>query len=61
MHKNFDIELADLSKIEGHASLDLKIRNGKVMDVKLKISESKRFYKQTARGKLCTNVHRFDP
>lgn len=40
-----------LSKIEGHASLDIKIRKNKVEDVKLRVIENKRFYTQAVRGK----------
>jgi coenzyme F420-reducing hydrogenase alpha subunit len=56
MHKNFDITLKDLSKIEGRASLDIKVRGGMLLDVKLKISESKRFYTQAVRGKFFSNI-----
>ncbi|MFH1229122.1 MAG: nickel-dependent hydrogenase large subunit [Candidatus Aenigmatarchaeota archaeon] len=51
MHKDFDITMGNLSKIEGHASLDIKVRNDKVESVKLRISENKRFYSQAIRGK----------
>jgi len=43
MH-NLDLSLSDISKIEGKASCDIKIRHGKVEDVKFSISEFKRFY-----------------
>lgn len=51
MHKDFELTIDNLSKIEGHASLDVKVRKGKVDYVKLKISENKRFYTQAIRGK----------
>lgn len=54
MHKDEneeEIRLDNISKIEGHGSLDIKIRDGKVKYVKLKITESKRFYTQAIRGK----------
>lgn len=51
MHKDFDISIDQLSKIEGHASLDVKVRSGEVKDIKLRISENKRFYTQGIRGK----------
>jgi sulfhydrogenase subunit alpha len=51
MHKDFDITMGGLSKIEGHASLDIKVRNDRVESVKLRISENKRFYSQAIRGK----------
>jgi coenzyme F420-reducing hydrogenase alpha subunit len=56
MHEDFEISIDGLSKIEGHASLDVKVRNGKVEDVKLKISENKRFYTQAIRGKQFETV-----
>jgi coenzyme F420-reducing hydrogenase alpha subunit len=56
MHEDFEISIEGLSKIEGHASLDVKVRKGKVEHVKLKISESKRFYTQAIRGKQFQTV-----
>jgi len=50
MH-TFDITIENLSKIEGHTNLDVKVKNGKVEHVQLKISENKRFYTQAIRGK----------
>jgi len=57
MHKDFDIFIEDLSKIEGHTNLDVKVRDGKVAEVKLRITENKRFYTQAVRGKSCLSVH----
>lgn len=57
MHKDFDISLNKISKIEGNASLEIKIRKGEVKKVKLKITENKRFYTQAIRGKHCLAVH----
>ena len=53
MHGGLDVELTidQISKIEGHAELDITVRKGKVEDVKLKINENKRFYTQAIRGK----------
>jgi coenzyme F420-reducing hydrogenase alpha subunit len=50
MH-NADIELNTLSKIEGHAGLEVKVRQGKVESAKLKVSEGKRFFEQACIGK----------
>ncbi|KKS47699.1 hypothetical protein A3J20_03045 [Candidatus Gottesmanbacteria bacterium RIFCSPLOWO2_02_FULL_42_29] len=50
MH-NLDLSLSDISKIEGKASCDIKIRHGKVEDVKFSISEFKRFYTRAIKGK----------
>ncbi len=57
MHKGLDISLKNISKIEGSASLDIKIRNNNVKNIKLKVTESKRFYTQAIRNKNCLNVH----
>jgi sulfhydrogenase subunit alpha len=54
MHKDEneeEIRLENISKIEGHGSLDIKIKDNKVKYVKLKIVESKRFFTQAIRGK----------
>ena len=50
MHKS-DITIKNLSKMEGHADLGIKIRRNKVKDVRLKITENKRFYTQAIRNK----------
>jgi len=42
--KNLDISIQNISKIEGHASLDIKVRNNKVQKVHLKFTENKRFF-----------------
>ncbi len=51
MHKEIDITIDQLSKIEGHATLELKVREGKVELCKLQITENKRFYTQAIKGK----------
>jgi len=57
MHEtNFDIQISNLSKIEGRANLDVKVRDGIVEDVKLKISENKRFYTRAVVGKPALSV-----
>jgi coenzyme F420-reducing hydrogenase alpha subunit len=55
MH-SFDIDLKDISKIEGHTHLELKVRDDKVTECKLKISENKRFFTQAVVGLKYTNV-----
>lgn len=50
MH-NLDLTISDISKIEGKASCDIKIRDGNVADVKFSIAEYRRFYTQAIRGK----------
>ena len=57
MHsKDFDIVVDPVSKIEGHAELDIRVRNGEVEHVKLKINENKRFYTQAVRGKNFNSI-----
>ena len=53
---NLDISINKLSKIEGHADLDIKIRNGKVKDVNLRVMENKRFYTQAVKGQPALSV-----
>lgn len=48
---NFEINLRELSKIEGAASLYIKVRNRKIQDLKFSISEWKRFFTQAVRGR----------
>jgi len=55
MH-SYDLDLKDISKIEGHTHMDLKVRDGKVTECKLKISENKRFFTQAVVGMDYANV-----
>lgn len=55
-HQELDITIDQISKIEGHAELDVKVRGGKVEEVKLMINENKRFYTQAIRGKQFKEV-----
>lgn len=55
MH-TFDINLKNISKIEGHTHMDVKIKDGKVLYCKLKINENKRFFTQAVVGLKYTNV-----
>jgi sulfhydrogenase subunit alpha len=50
MH-TFDLSLEHITKIEGNASLNLKIVDGKVIDVKFAITEYKRFFTEAMKGK----------
>lgn len=49
MHK-FDLNLKNISKIEGHTHMSVRARDGKVIECKLKISENKRFFTQAVVG-----------
>ncbi len=56
MHKTDDITLDSICKIEGHASLDVKVLNGEVKNVKLKVVENMRFFKEAVLGKKFSSV-----
>lgn len=57
MHRDEEeIRLDNLSKIEGHGSLEIKIKDNKVKYVKLRITESKRFYTQAIRNKFALSL-----
>lgn len=57
MHQtDFDLSLEEIAKIEGHASLTLKVRGGQVADLQFQISEFKRFYTQAIRGKEIASI-----
>lgn len=50
MH-SFDINLKNISKLEGHTDLDVKVRKGKVKECKLRIVEHKRFIEHSVLNK----------
>lgn len=50
MH-NLDITMDHISKVEGSAGLEVRVRNNKVEHVHFKITEYKRFYTEAMRGK----------
>lgn len=50
MH-TLDITIENLTKVEGSASLELKVSNGKVEEVHFKTTEYKRFFTQAMQGK----------
>lgn len=56
MHKDFDLTLRNISKIEGHTHLDIKVRNGKSKECKLKVSENKRFFTTAILGQSYLTV-----
>jgi sulfhydrogenase subunit alpha len=50
MH-TFDLKVGEISKIEGKASLSVKVENDEVKECKFAITEFKRFYTMALRGK----------
>ncbi len=59
MHHGFDLTIKNISKTEGHASLDVKVRRGEVKEVRLRVDENKRFFTQGVRGKKFSEVPNF--
>jgi sulfhydrogenase subunit alpha len=51
MHRDLDLTISHVTKIEGHSSLEIKVKDGKVEDVKLRITENRRFYEMAIKGK----------
>jgi coenzyme F420-reducing hydrogenase alpha subunit len=50
MH-NFDLNLDKLTKVEGSAALEVRVRNNKVEHTHFKITEHKRFFTEAMKGK----------
>lgn len=48
---DFDLNINEITKVEGSAGLDVKVTNGKVEYVKFKVQDYKRFYTQAIQGK----------
>ncbi len=55
MH-SFDISIENLTKMEGHANLDVRVRDGTVTGVEFEITENQRFYEQAVRGQPITTA-----
>ncbi|MBI2609966.1 nickel-dependent hydrogenase large subunit [Candidatus Giovannonibacteria bacterium] len=51
MHNNFDLTLDRLTKVEGSASLEIRVRENRVEHVHFKITEFKRFFTKAMEGK----------
>ncbi|OGF26426.1 hypothetical protein A2331_05840 [Candidatus Falkowbacteria bacterium RIFOXYB2_FULL_34_18] len=57
MHKtNLDITINKLAKIEGHASLNIKVCDGRVKNIDLRVMESNRFFNQAVKGRPYNNI-----
>ena len=48
--KKADISIQNISKVEGHAGLDVKVRDNKVQAVHIRFTDNKRFFTQAIRG-----------
>lgn len=58
MH-TFDLKMDDISKIEGSAGLEIKVRDDQVEEVHLEITEYKRFFTQAMKGKSIISIPQF--
>ncbi len=56
MHKNEDFCIKNITKIEGHANLDLKVRGGKVDSCEFRVTESHRFFEDMVKGRHFSQV-----
>ncbi|MGD0328675.1 MAG: nickel-dependent hydrogenase large subunit [Minisyncoccia bacterium] len=55
MH-TFDLTMERITKVEGSASLSLRVEDDKVVNVNFKITENKRFYTEALKGKAILGV-----
>ena len=56
MHQNEDFSIENITKIEGHASLDLKVRSGKVESCEFRVTESHRFFEDMVNGRHFSQI-----
>lgn len=54
--QDFDLSIDQISKVEGHAAIELTVRRGKVKELKFKVTDYKRFYTQAIQGKPISAV-----
>lgn len=55
MHK-IDLSMTEITKVEGSASLNLRVEDGKVKDVHFAITEYKRFFTEAMKGKALAAI-----
>lgn len=53
---DLNVSINKISKIEGHADLDIEIKDGKVKDVDLRVMENLRFYEEAVKGQYALSV-----
>jgi len=56
MHHSEDFLVTDITKIEGHATLSLKLREKKVESCEFRVTESHRFFEDMVRGRHFSQV-----
>jgi sulfhydrogenase subunit alpha len=55
--KKIDIQVRQLTRIEGHGNIVVKAADGKVEEVRWEITESPRFFEMMFRGRPWQDVH----
>jgi len=56
MHKTGHFSIKEITKVEGHANLDVELKNGKVERCELQIYEGQRFFEQMVIGRHYSQV-----
>ncbi len=56
MHDSEDFYLRNITKVEGHANLSLKLRNKKVESCEFRITESQRFFEEIVEGRHFSQI-----
>ena len=56
MHQDENFSIENITKIEGHASLDLKVRSGKVESCEFRVTESHRFFEDMVNGRHFSQI-----
>jgi len=56
MHKTGHFSIKEITKVEGHANLDVEMRNGKVEKCELRIFEGQRFFEKMLVGRHFSQV-----
>jgi len=55
--RKIDIDVHQLTRVEGHGNIIVKISNGRIEEVKWEITESPRFFEVMLRGRPWQDVH----
>jgi len=56
MHKTGHFSIKEITKVEGHANLDVELKNGKVEKCELQVYEGQRFFEQMVVGKHFSQI-----
>ena len=56
MHKTGHFSIKEITKVEGHANLEVELRNGKVEKCELQIYEGQRFFEQLLVGRHYSQI-----